>query len=854
MDKKDLKQILLLRQERGQSIIIVTFAVVGILFALGLALDLGLVYIERVSLKRAIDAAVLSGVVELPEEQDAAERALNYLALNGYPLDETRVYFAGCYFDGAGNIDDVNSWKNPLIADLIDKTIPLEGDTSIDGDAYHDPKDTDPNAEINYTFWISTREHREPGSDTACDLNTPGDSNKLTITGTARVDMNFMRIVGARDFVDVFENGTAQNVDSLDVAIVFDKSGSMEFDTRCYGCWVRGDRIAPPNPDPGTYPAANGHFPAVDPTNPDTFTYPGNGRTFAVNYQNAQALELCNPTPVSNPHTYSPDGFKYMILEAELFSLNNPLMETAFLEAGKAYWNIQRGESIYGQEFQTPNAYADGTKPYIASTGHSIDGFGAHIQVMPEVSPLGINYDVSRVLTGDAPRLEYDFKFRDLSWTGDAYIWVRMHGSRGIRVTDKLWNDNTEVDLYWDVVGEADDGDLVMDTPGYVPGNIRNIQDSVTNFGAAKSYDATDTNDGGWRWRTIGSIGSPDPNNIYRLYFYASTFGFAIDRIVITNNPNGPTSDNSHSDVPTAIRNGTQPPTGGSAFRAACDPCNSIFGHDIVASGQGDLDPNDGTPDPVYSVDHCSIFRLTTPVNLGDWRINPLFSEFENPMRVAKEAVKTFATAENGLDPARDQLGFVAYNNAADYQATRTELDCVRRLGKDPCVENGYSNVLAALENVRAGGSTNIGAGMKDGLEILGIDLYDPDNQSNLNFDCGGGLCSRGSSAVRVLIVMTDGVPNETADGACDDPNDPDAQNWQPNNNAAHRCPLWFAKKAASRGVTVYVIGLGNGVEKDYLREVANQGGGQFYFSETGSDLNQVFSEILSNIYVRLVK
>ena len=81
-----------------------------------------------------------------------------------------------------------------------------------------------------------------------------------------------------------------------------------------------------------------------------------------------------------------------------------------------------------------------------------------------------------------------------------------------------------------------------------------------------------------------------------------------------------------------------------------------------------------------------------------------------------------------------------------------------------------------------------------------------------------------------------------------------DAGIWPQNNNAAHRCPLWFAKKASDRGVTIYVIGLGNGVNKEYLSEVAKRGGGQFFFSETGADLNQVFSEILSNIYVRFVK
>ena len=52
--------------EKGQSIIIITFAFLGLIAMLGLALDLGLVYIEQTRIKRAVDAATLAGVVELP--------------------------------------------------------------------------------------------------------------------------------------------------------------------------------------------------------------------------------------------------------------------------------------------------------------------------------------------------------------------------------------------------------------------------------------------------------------------------------------------------------------------------------------------------------------------------------------------------------------------------------------------------------------------------------------------------------------------------------------------------------------------------------------------------------------------
>jgi len=53
---------------------------------LGLALDLGILYIERIHLKRAIDAATLAGVVELPNEEAAMARAIEYLRANSYDI------------------------------------------------------------------------------------------------------------------------------------------------------------------------------------------------------------------------------------------------------------------------------------------------------------------------------------------------------------------------------------------------------------------------------------------------------------------------------------------------------------------------------------------------------------------------------------------------------------------------------------------------------------------------------------------------------------------------------------------------------------------------------------------------
>ena len=75
-------------REEGQSFVILAMAMVGLLVFAGLAVDAGVVYVTSVRLSRAVDAAALAGVVELPYESsisstlNADERARQFLAAN----------------------------------------------------------------------------------------------------------------------------------------------------------------------------------------------------------------------------------------------------------------------------------------------------------------------------------------------------------------------------------------------------------------------------------------------------------------------------------------------------------------------------------------------------------------------------------------------------------------------------------------------------------------------------------------------------------------------------------------------------------------------------------------------------
>ena len=83
------------RDQTGQSLLIIAGAFVGLLVIIGLAIDLGLMYIERIQLGRACDAAALAGAQELPFEDFAARRAIQYLRENGYDPTNTELIVLG---------------------------------------------------------------------------------------------------------------------------------------------------------------------------------------------------------------------------------------------------------------------------------------------------------------------------------------------------------------------------------------------------------------------------------------------------------------------------------------------------------------------------------------------------------------------------------------------------------------------------------------------------------------------------------------------------------------------------------------------------------------------------------------
>jgi hypothetical protein len=80
-----------LSEEQGQAIIVIALAMIALFLFAGLALDAATVYAGQSKLKRAIDAAALAGVVELPNEEAAEARTRQFMQGNGFDVGDQEV-------------------------------------------------------------------------------------------------------------------------------------------------------------------------------------------------------------------------------------------------------------------------------------------------------------------------------------------------------------------------------------------------------------------------------------------------------------------------------------------------------------------------------------------------------------------------------------------------------------------------------------------------------------------------------------------------------------------------------------------------------------------------------------------
>ena len=608
---------------------------------------------------------------------------------------------------------------------------------------------------------------------------------------------------------------------AFDLAFVLDRSGSMEFDPVCYGCWERRDRLDPTDPNYLT-PADT----ISDTPRYGRYTaYPQNGVIYplglSAGFSDTNRIKVCTTdsyTPAPAVYTFSvtdtvyqQGGSNSLIIEAELYAANSSVIDTDLQEQGKGYWAFQRGEGNYSSE----------STPYYPSQGTSIDGMGAHMAHHPSVilnGGYGRHYTFSDAQLGDAPWLEYDFQFYDgigNGWTAGqpAYVWVRVHPGRGLDYDSGFFADFDPDAAYFSVLTAT----IPTDFPS---------RPAAGDVSIVPSLSAND-----WQWVLLGNV-TVDFSRYYRLYFFAGSAGYSIDRIVVTD-AHAQTVPGDYGTAAAELGGArTATATVASAYRTACDYCNEIFGENITDPAAQCTFPRADYLFPDFSL------GLVEP---RDNASQPIFDEWEMHLRDVKESAKSLV---RNLQPARDQIGLTYFSTSG---INSTPLTCQRAAQTQgiPCVSGAhpysFTEVLKSIEDMRAQGGTPTAYGMHQGLQVLGIDA--------VNSDCDGSSlssCARGDEVRKAMILVTDGLPNATDwQYGCTDSTAPAWRN--PDNTAAYRCPLYFAAQAAQQDMRVYVVGIGYEIDRDWLGEVARFGHGRVYFSAGRQDADAILDDIFAD-------
>ncbi len=176
----------------GQSLIIIAVAFMGIVAFLGFAVDTGIMYLHRIWLGQAIDAAALAAGYELPDIEGACSRAVEYLNANGYNESDEFSYeiiFTEDDYAPGGPVSEF------VIDSDIDGILQPEDCTTVFVPSEHD----------------MTHYH-------------------VRISGELYLPFVFMRIIGFEN-IHVGAPATAKRTAQYDVALVLDISGSMMFDS-----------------------------------------------------------------------------------------------------------------------------------------------------------------------------------------------------------------------------------------------------------------------------------------------------------------------------------------------------------------------------------------------------------------------------------------------------------------------------------------------------------------------------------------------------------------------------------------------------------------------------------------------
>ncbi len=256
-----------------------------------------------------------------------------------------------------------------------------------------------------------------------------------------------------------------------------------------------------------------------------------------------------------------------------------------------------------------------------------------------------------------------------------------------------------------------------------------------------------------------------------------------------------------------------------------------------VSRAQVNLDTNATIPQAAHAVGaRVEFFIATTGMaNYCDraapfaasTTVNGPHAPFDGMITNAKYFVSLF-------NSSYDKIGIASYSTTAANQNGLT---------------NSFSTINSKLDGSGApaflfpNGGTNIAHGLAVGRHILD----GPGKRPN---------------AVRVLVILTDGVPNQYCSNASAY-STPGASCTSASATTPSTCPasstgithsINQAQAAKDAGIIVFTIGLGGGVLDCILQDIATTGGGTYYAAPTTAQLDEAFAAIAAQTHIALTQ
>lgn len=771
------------RVQTGQSLVIIAIASMGLAVIVGLAIDLGLIYTERIRIGRACDAAVLAAAQELPDQENAEAVAVRYLEENGYgPLTLVGRTPPNSVWTGPKGTFNINMHTGGVVDDVV---LPID---------------------------------------------------KIQVQGVVDVQLRLMLVANLFGFnfdkVPVSAQATAENVNKLDIAIVYDASASMNDDTYCHTCFNEDLRVNPLPECYGCYiPSADYEFPA--------------GQRMAL----PLPQEYCDAQEVLDYN-----GSKILVSEAEWFSGStsmageaNDYHRATYTDTNPTFWMLQRveGSQASGHRFD-----CDETQ-YDCSAFQGDDFRGAHMMHLPSLYDISGHSDIA-----DAPRMDYQF---DIPTAGNWSVWIRAQC--GPWPVDENHVDGCTV--HWGVdgsqVGSSDSAQFGQTISRCYVGTEQ-VPCYPPREGGARGNQ--------WKWIQLGSFLATQAET-REVNLWGGGTGFRVDKILLTTNPES--SSNFVDFAPTFIRETTP------EWEEVQDQAYQTYWVDENNNGRLDTtEPSGGPPDTGgrsgLACDPCNpVYGLRVPDDedlpvVCDNTQDDILDDAQ-PIRAAKEAAKGFLQR---MRARVDQVGFVDYRNKA---AIVRDLNCAARTGMpaglgvwdiengpDPawiwCFDhrtgNGYEgprdtspdsgSIVGGIESMQIDAKkvwTNTADGMKKGIEILSADR------------------NGRPYALKFMILMTDGVPTHWPGGDCHTQDlwpyphvPPDADI-----DKAKDCVIYYAQEAKANNIAIFAVGLGLTAKKEeaLLQKVADVTGGEYFYAQTAGELEQKLQQIADRIFLRLL-